>query len=60
MFVKTGERYSLLIVDLILEIIDRVLEEDDSDRDGYLSYPEFVDGGRRSKIDKQPVVLAVK
>ena len=50
----------ILILNLILEIIDRVLEEDDRDGDGYLSYPEFVEGGRRSKIDKQPVVYAVK
>lgn len=29
---------------LILDLVDKVLEEDDIDKDGFISYPEFVLG----------------
>lgn len=31
------------------EVIDRVLEEDDFDKDGYLSYVEYVQGRNREE-----------
>lgn len=34
---------------LFAELIDRVLLEDDSDNDGYISYPEYVAGRKNSK-----------
>lgn len=30
-----------------IELIDRVLQEDDTDQDGFLSYPEYVAGRKR-------------
>ncbi|GJQ82845.1 hypothetical protein Trydic_g2585 [Trypoxylus dichotomus] len=40
-----------------IELIDRVLAEDDKNKDGYLNYPEFVAGKRTSM---QPSVDIVK
>lgn len=37
--------------DDIVEMIDQVLEEDDADKDGFLSYSEFVAGRRRALRD---------
>jgi len=34
-----------------IDLIDRVLEEDDLNKDGYLSYPEYVVGRRRDEIE---------
>ena len=34
---------------LILEIVDTVLEEDDLDDDGYLTYPEYVFARKREE-----------
>ncbi|KAJ8976822.1 hypothetical protein NQ317_011818 [Molorchus minor] len=36
-----------------VELIDKVLIEDDVDQDGYLSYPEYVAGRRQPKINKR-------
>ncbi|KAB0800173.1 hypothetical protein PPYR_08053 [Photinus pyralis] len=33
-----------------IELIDRVLTEDDADRDGFLSYPEYI-AGRRKDVE---------
>ncbi|KAL1139164.1 hypothetical protein AAG570_009224 [Ranatra chinensis] len=40
------------LIDMILELIDQVLAEDDTDSDGYLSYIEYVIG-RQKDIDKK-------
>ncbi|KAK9717579.1 EF-hand domain pair [Popillia japonica] len=45
-------------LDYYIELIDRVLAEDDKDQDGYLNYPEFVAGGRKTNI--QPSVKMIK
>ncbi|XP_044254733.1 uncharacterized protein LOC123005159 [Tribolium madens] len=45
-----------------VELIDRVLMEDDSDKDGYLSYPEYTSGRRNAIIAEnrnQPSVKMV-
>jgi len=36
-----------------IELIDRVLEEDDTNRDGYLSYFEYVVGRRREEREQE-------
>merc|ERR1711862_694799 len=42
------EKYGDKSFDDIVEVIDQVLEEDDLNKDGFLSYSEFVAGRRRS------------
>ena len=37
--------------DDIVQMIDKVLEEDDTNKDGFLSYSEFVAGRRRAMIE---------
>ncbi|CAH0769010.1 unnamed protein product [Bemisia tabaci] len=37
---------------VLVELIDQVLLEDDTDKDGFLSYPEFVIGRQREKKNK--------
>ncbi|XP_022912732.1 multiple coagulation factor deficiency protein 2 homolog isoform X2 [Onthophagus taurus] len=36
-----------------IELIDKALEEDDVDKDGFLNYPEFISGGRKPSIQPQ-------
>lgn len=36
-----------------IEVIDRVLNEDDKDKDGFLSYPEFVIASERAAASQQ-------
>ena len=43
---KSGGRF-----DDIVEMIDRVLEEDDTNKDGFLSYSEFAAGRRRASAE---------
>ncbi|XP_018579403.1 multiple coagulation factor deficiency protein 2 homolog, partial [Anoplophora glabripennis] len=49
--------------DLYIELIDQVLEEDDADHDGYLSYSEYASGRRRTKKKREehnvPVVQMI-
>ena len=40
-----------LIHDDIVEMIDKVLEEDDTNKDGFLSYSEFAAGRRRAMTE---------
>lgn len=39
---EEAEIYDNNQMDLIIELIDRVLEEDDTDNDGYLGYIEYI------------------
>lgn len=41
------------------ELIDRVLEEDDTDNDGYLSYAEYRIGKRKNTKQTEPVVKMI-
>ena len=41
-----------LIHDDIVEMIDKVLEEDDTNKDGFLSYSEFAAGRRRAMTER--------
>lgn len=40
----------------ISELIDRVLEEDDANNDGYLSYAEYKISRRKNVEDDRPAV----
>lgn len=50
---KLGDYDSEKQIRLIIELIDRVLEEDDMDNDGYLGYIEYVLARQRSQNDVQ-------
>ncbi|KAJ3659294.1 hypothetical protein Zmor_010990 [Zophobas morio] len=43
-----------------VELIDRVLKEDDLDKDGYLSYPEFTSGRRNAILADNKNQVSVK
>lgn len=45
----------------ILELIDKVLEEDDQNNDGYLSYTEYVKGRKKNESgdSKEPIVKMI-
>ncbi|XP_064214959.1 uncharacterized protein LOC664432 [Tribolium castaneum] len=56
------DTHSLEDFEYYVELIDRVLAEDDSDKDGYLSYPEYTSGRRNAIIAEnrnQPSVKMV-
>lgn len=50
---KLTNRYYQLFLFSFSELIDKVLEEDDLDRDGYLSYIEYVVGRQRDERGRQ-------
>jgi hypothetical protein len=43
-----------------VELIDRVLLEDDLDKDGYLSYPEYASGRKKAIIAERKNQPSVK
>lgn len=43
----------------VLELIDQVLQEDDIDNDGYLSYAEYAASRRKNINEQQPAVKIV-
>lgn len=49
---ETGEELAETQSDMeyYVELIDKVLSEDDVDNDGYLSYPEYVAGKKKNSI----------
>ena len=47
------EQILTLVIDSPTELIDRVLIDDDVDRDGYLTYSEFVKARRRDEYHQR-------
>lgn len=49
----------LLFSTAFLELIDRVLKEDDTDNDGYLSYAEYTISRRKNVKENEPAVKII-
>ncbi|XP_030023856.2 multiple coagulation factor deficiency protein 2 homolog isoform X2 [Manduca sexta] len=46
-------------MDAYIALVDRTLESDDTDRDGYVSYAEYRAARAKNPSDKPPIVMAI-